>query len=100
MPSLCSARPTEPILHIAYATEACPPEVDGATLAVARALRPLRAAGHRVQWVRPRQRGESALCCAVEGRSTGAGATTATATTKAATTDTTDTTAATLLRPA
>lgn len=95
MPSLCSARPTEPILHIAYVTEACPPEVDGATMAVARAVRPLRATGHRVRWVRPRQRGEAALCCAVEGRSTGTRATTAT--TEAATTDTT---AATLLRPA
>ena len=81
MPSLCHARPTEPILHIAYVTEACPPEVDGVTMAVARALRPLRAAGHRVQWLRPRQRGEAALCCAVEGRSAGATtATTATAT--------------------
>ena len=69
MPSLCSARPTEPLLHIAYVTEACPPEVDGVTMAVARALRPLRAAGHRVRWVR--QRGEAALCCAVEGRSAG-----------------------------
>ena len=95
MPSLCSARPTEPLLHIAYVTEACPPEVDGVTMAVARALRPLRAAGHRVRWVR--QRGEAALCCAVEGRSTGTRATTATATTEAATTDTTT---ATLLRPA
>ena len=97
MPSLCSTRPTEPILHIAYVTEACPPEVDGLTMAVARAVRPLRAAGHWVQWLRPRQRGEAALCCAVEGRSTGTRATTATATTEAATTDTTT---ATLLRPA
>ena len=93
MPSLCNARPTEPILHIAYVTEACPPEVDGVTMAVARAVRPLRAAGHWVQSLRPRQRGEAALCCAVEGRSAGATAT-ATATTEAAAT------AATLLRPA
>ena len=71
MPSLCSARPTEPILHIVYVTEACPPEVDGATIAVARAVGPLRAAGHRVQRVRPRRRVEAALCCAVEGRSAG-----------------------------
>ena len=78
MPSQCSARPTEPILHIVYvteaaeATESCPPEVNGAVMAVARALRHLRAAGHRVQWVRPRQRGEAAPDSAVEGRSSGA----------------------------
>ena len=90
MPSLCSARPTEPILHIVYVTEACPPEVDGATIAVARAVGPLRAAGHRVQRVRPRRRVEAALCCAVEGRSAGTTTTTTTAATATAT----------LLRPA
>ena len=86
MPKPCSARPTEPILHTACVTEACPPEVNGVVMTVARALRPLRAAGHRVRWVR--QRGEAALCCAVEGRSAG--------TTTAATVTAT----ATLLRPA
>lgn len=82
MPSQFSIRPTEPILHIAYvteATEACPPEANGVIMAVARALRHLRAAGHRVQWVRPRQRGEAAPGHAVEGRNgdadAGAGAT-------------------------
>ena len=77
MPSQFSIRPTEPILHIAYvteATEACPPEANGVIMAVARALRHLRAAGHRVQWVRPRQRGEAALGHAVERRSGDAGA--------------------------
>ena len=75
MPSQFNVRPTGPILHIAYdtkadeATEACPPEANGVIMAVARALRHLRAAGHRVQWVRPRQRGEAALGHAVERRS-------------------------------
>ena len=73
-------------MHIAYVTEACPPEVDGVTMAVARAVRPLRATGHRVQWVRPRQRGEAAPGSAVEGRSTGAGPTTTTTTTTITTT--------------
>ena len=74
MPKPCSARPTEPVLNTAYVTEACPPEVNGVAMAVARALRPLRAAGHRVQRVRPRQRGEAALCSADEEHSAGPGA--------------------------
>ena len=80
MPSQFSVRPTEPILHIACvteaieATEACPPEVNGAVTAVAHAWGHLRAAGHRVQWVRPHQRGEAAPGHAVDGRSAGAGA--------------------------
>ena len=85
MPSQFNVRPTGPILHITYdtkadeATEACPPEASGVIMAVARALRHLRAVGHRVQWVRPRQRGEAAPGHAVEGRNgdadAGAGAT-------------------------
>ena len=43
-------------------------------MTVARAVHALRAAGHRVPRVRSRQRGEAALCSAVEGRSAGSGA--------------------------
>lgn len=45
-------------MRIAYVTETWPPEINGVSLTAARTLEHLRAAGHRVQLVRPRQRGE------------------------------------------
>jgi len=46
-------------VHIAYVTETYPPEINGVSLSAARAVAHLRAAGHQVQLVRPRQRGEA-----------------------------------------
>ena len=48
-----------PAVHIAYVTETFPPEINGVSLSAARAVSHLRAAGHQVQLVRPRQRGEA-----------------------------------------
>jgi glycosyltransferase involved in cell wall biosynthesis len=45
-------------MHIAYVTETYPPELNGVALTVARMVRGLRARGHAVQLVRPRQAGE------------------------------------------
>lgn len=45
-------------MRIVYVTETFPPEINGAALTVARALAYLRACGHDVQLVRPRQPGE------------------------------------------
>jgi glycosyltransferase involved in cell wall biosynthesis len=46
-------------MHIAYVTETYPPELNGVALTVARMVRGLRARGHAVQLIRPRQRGEA-----------------------------------------
>lgn len=45
-------------MHIAYVTETYPPELNGVALTVARTVRGLRARGHALQLIRPRQRGE------------------------------------------
>lgn len=45
-------------MHIAYVTETYPPELNGVALTVARMVRGLRARGHAVQLIRPRQDGE------------------------------------------
>lgn len=45
-------------MHIAYVTETYPPELNGVALTVARVVRGLRARGHAVQLIRPRQPGE------------------------------------------
>lgn len=45
-------------MRIAYVTETWPPEVNGVSLTAARSVAWLRDAGHVVQLVRPRQRGE------------------------------------------
>lgn len=82
MPSQLSVRPTEPILHTAYVTEAneaCPPEINGVVVAAARVLRHRCAAGHRGHGVRTRQRGQTAPGSAVEGCSAGAATTAAAA---------------------
>jgi glycosyltransferase involved in cell wall biosynthesis len=47
------------LVHIAFVTETYPPELNGVSATVARAVGWLRARGHLVQLVRPRQRGES-----------------------------------------
>ncbi|WP_232504924.1 glycosyltransferase family 4 protein [Rubrivivax gelatinosus] len=58
-------------VQIAYVTETYPPEVNGVALTTARAVEHLRAAGHRVLLVRPRQRGEAARDDADEWRCAG-----------------------------
>jgi glycosyltransferase involved in cell wall biosynthesis len=68
-PTHLRAAPAEPAVHIAYVTETFPPEVNGVALTVARVVQHLRAAGHAVQLLRPRQRGEAPLCSAQEWRS-------------------------------
>ena len=61
----------EHAVHIAYVTETFPPEINGVSLTAERTLGHLRAAGHRVQLVRPRQRGEPPLDAAHECRTYG-----------------------------
>lgn len=46
-------------MRIAYLTETFPPEVNGVSLTVARAVQHLRERGHQVFLVRPRQAGEA-----------------------------------------
>lgn len=47
-------------MRIAYITETWPPEINGVSFTAERTVRYLRAAGHDVQLVRPRQDGEDA----------------------------------------
>ncbi len=58
-------------MRIAYITETHPPEINGVSLTAERALRHLRQAGHTVQLVRPRQRGEDPLDSPLEWRTAG-----------------------------
>lgn len=58
-------------MRIAYVTETFPPEINGVSLTAERTLAHLRAAGHQVQLIRPRQRGEARLDSADEWRSAG-----------------------------
>jgi len=46
-------------MHIAYVTETYPPELNGVALTVARMVRGLRARGHAIQLIRPRQHDEA-----------------------------------------
>ncbi len=55
-------------MRIAYVTETFPPEINGVSLTAERTVHHLRAAGHAVQLVRPRQPGESARRDAEEWR--------------------------------
>jgi glycosyltransferase involved in cell wall biosynthesis len=48
-------------MYIAYVTETYPPELNGVALTVARMVDGLRARGHAVQLIRPRQHGERAV---------------------------------------
>lgn len=70
----CPAAPSTTagrLVHIVYVTETFPPEVNGVALTAARALNHLRSAGHSVQLLRPRQRGEPPRCDAQEWRTAG-----------------------------
>jgi len=58
-------------VHIAFVTETYPPELNGVSATVARAVSWLRARGHLLHLVRPRQRGESAKDDAEEWRVAG-----------------------------
>jgi glycosyltransferase involved in cell wall biosynthesis len=58
-------------VRITYVTETFPPEINGVSLGAARTVNYLRGAGHQVQLVRPRQRGESPLDSAAEWRTPG-----------------------------
>jgi len=48
-------------MRIAYVTETYPPELNGVSLTVERTVRFLRAQGHLVELIRPRQPGEARL---------------------------------------
>ncbi len=58
-------------MRIAYVTETYPPEINGVSFTVERTVAHLRAAGHEVQLVRPRQRGEAPRDDAQEWRTAG-----------------------------
>ncbi len=58
-------------MRICYVTETYPPEINGVALGAERCLRWLRDAGHTVQLVRPRQRGEARRCRGDEWRTAG-----------------------------
>ena len=58
-------------LRIAYVTETYPPELNGVSLTVERAVRFLRSRGHNVELIRPRQPGEAALDAGDELRTAG-----------------------------
>ena len=58
-------------MRIAYVTETYPPELNGVSLTVERTVRFLRARGHVVELIRPRQPGEAALDAADELRTRG-----------------------------
>ncbi|MEP7057593.1 MAG: glycosyltransferase family 1 protein [Caldimonas sp.] len=53
-------RPEIRPMRIAYVTETYPPELNGVALTVARAVQHLRARGHAVELIRPRQPGDAA----------------------------------------
>lgn len=46
-------------MELAYVTETYPPEINGVALTVERSVRFLREQGHRIDLIRPRQRGEA-----------------------------------------
>lgn len=58
-------------MRIAYVTETFPPDINGAALAAARSVQALRAAGHALQLIRPRQPGEAPRRDAQEWRCAG-----------------------------
>lgn len=59
-------------MRIAYVTETFPPEINGVSLTAERSVAHLRAAGHAVQLIRPRQPGEAARRDTDEWRCSGA----------------------------
>jgi glycosyltransferase involved in cell wall biosynthesis len=58
-------------MRIAFVTETYPPELNGVSLTVERTVRFLRARGHNVELIRPRQPGEAALDANDELRTAG-----------------------------
>jgi glycosyltransferase involved in cell wall biosynthesis len=58
-------------MRIAYVTETYPPELNGVSLTVERTVRFLRARGHNVELIRPRQPGEGRLDASDELRTMG-----------------------------
>jgi glycosyltransferase involved in cell wall biosynthesis len=58
-------------MRIAYVSETYPPELNGVSLTVERTVRFLRARGHNVELIRPRQPGEAALDAGDEFRTAG-----------------------------
>jgi glycosyltransferase involved in cell wall biosynthesis len=58
-------------MRIAYVTETYPPELNGVSLTVERTVRYLRARGHNVELIRPRQPGEARLDADDELRTAG-----------------------------
>lgn len=58
-------------MRIAYVTETWPPELNGVSLTVERTVRFLRARGHLVELIRPRQPGEAQLDASDEFRTAG-----------------------------
>ncbi|MEO8312985.1 MAG: glycosyltransferase family 1 protein [Caldimonas sp.] len=58
-------------MRIAYVTETYPPELNGVSLTVERTVRFLRASGHNVELIRPRQPGEAHLDASDELRTAG-----------------------------
>src|SRR5450755_3762930 len=58
-------------MRIAYVSETYPPELNGVSLTVERTVRFLRALGHNVELIRPRQPGEAALDASDELRTAG-----------------------------
>jgi len=58
-------------MRIAYVTETYPPELNGVSLTVERTVRFLRASGHNVELIRPRQPGEAELDANDELRTVG-----------------------------
>ena len=58
-------------VRLVYVTETYPPEVNGVSLTVQRAVSHLRRQGHDVSLVRPRQRGEAPLDARHEWRTAG-----------------------------
>jgi glycosyltransferase involved in cell wall biosynthesis len=58
-------------MRIVYVTETWPPELNGVSLTVERTVRYLRARGHLVELIRPRQPGEARLDASDELRTAG-----------------------------
>ena len=58
-------------MRISYVTETWPPELNGVSLTVERAVRYLRSRGHIVELIRPRQPGEARLDASDELRTAG-----------------------------
>ena len=55
-----SLRPAKPSWRIAYITETFPPDINGVALTVAKTVETLRARGHEIQLIRPRNANDPA----------------------------------------